>query len=224
MLALAFCLCCAAFHHPGLVFGETQQDDDENPPTPPKHTNPHPSPPTRPSVHPPAHTAEAVCTTTVPAEINPLFEVELNSRATCNEGCWRRRRLHTQSQPRCRNIWLLIYARKEPPPHRRVRRRWRDRSHCTDATLERTTRQKKTPCWSKRLEAGGDGGGEKRCRPAPHHATLGLGEPKVSHSSEAFWPSTKVYTLPSSLRIWAGSSENKHTQREVSQPHRNRRH
>lgn len=59
---------------------------------------------------------------------------------------------------------------------------------------------------------------------APHHMTLGLGEPKVSHSSEAFWPSTKVYTLPSSLRIWAGSSENKNTQREVSQPHRNRRY
>lgn len=105
------------------------------------HTPPHP--PVRPSTRPPAHTAEAVCTTTVPAEINPLFEVELNSRATCNEGCWRRRRQHSQSQPRCRNIWLLIYARKEPPPHRRVRRRWRDRSHCTDATLERTTRQKK---------------------------------------------------------------------------------
>lgn len=37
--------------------------------------------------------------------------------------------------------------------------------------------------------------------------TFGLGEPKVSHSSEAFWPSRNVYVVPSSLRIWAGSSE-----------------
>lgn len=37
--------------------------------------------------------------------------------------------------------------------------------------------------------------------------TLGLGEPKVSHSNTAFCPSIKVYVLPSSVRICGGSSE-----------------
>lgn len=47
--------------------------------------------PLHPPIRPVAHTAEAVCATTVPAEAKPLFEVGLNSRASCNGGCWRRR-------------------------------------------------------------------------------------------------------------------------------------
>lgn len=41
--------------------------------------------------------------------------------------------------------------------------------------------------------------------------TLGLGEPKVSHSNKAFWPSANVYMFPSSVRIWGDSSETIHT-------------
>lgn len=43
--------------------------------------------------------------------------------------------------------------------------------------------------------------------------TAGLGEPKVSHSSKAFWPSANVSLLPSSVRICGGSSETTHTER-----------
>lgn len=105
------------------------------------------------------------------AEINRNSTI---SRATCVGGCWRR--LYSQSQPRCRNIWLLIYMHKRAA-HVDVR--------------------------------GVDGEIARGGVSVPHHTTLGFGEPKVSHSSEAFWPSRKVYGLPSSLRIWGGNSGNK---------------
>lgn len=40
-----------------------------------------------------------------------------------------------------------------------------------------------------------------------HHVTLGFGEPKLSHSNKAFWPSANLYANPSSVRICGGSSE-----------------
>lgn len=46
-----------------------------------------------------------------------------------------------------------------------------------------------------------------------HHVTSGLGEPKVSHSNTAFWPSVNVFVIPSSVRIWGGSSATTHTKR-----------
>lgn len=50
--------------------------------------------------------------------------------------------------------------------------------------------------------------------------TLGLGEPKVSQSSEAFDPSVNVYIFMSSVMIWAGSSETTNTKRCDSHTHR----
>lgn len=49
--------------------------------------------------------------------------------------------------------------------------------------------------------------------------TLGLGEPNVSQSRIAFWPSVYLYNFPSSVRIWGGSSATRHTETICTHAH-----
>lgn len=40
-----------------------------------------------------------------------------------------------------------------------------------------------------------------------HQSILGCGEPNVLHCSRTLWPSVALYTSPSAVRIWGGSSD-----------------